>query len=328
MGESMSDSPTETDRHRRPDWLDRTRYPFDANWLDLPEGRVHYADEGEGRPVVMLHGNPTWSFLYRHLLGGLSDEYRCVVPDLLGFGLSEKPSPSSFSYRPADHARVVERLFDALDLQDAVVVGHDWGGPLGLDYATRNPDAVSEIVLMNTWMWPRERLLPRIIGRTAANPVGNTSYSGTTLSPGRQSVSPTSRVSAWTRRRTASTPRRWGRPRTASGRGRSSGNSSRRATGSPTSGTAGRLSPEPRRCSSGGRATRFRDRFSGGGRRCSRTPHGSFTTGSATSSPRRSVRTSSRRFGGSSNGTAPERRSVRARIAQFGHCYSPRFRAK
>lgn len=152
-----------------PAWLDRTRYPFESHWFDHPEGRLHYVDEGEGRPVVMLHGNPTWSFLYRHLVRGLSDDYRCIAPDLLGFGLSEKSA--AFSYRPAAHARVVERLIESLGLGDAVLVGHDWGGPLGLDYATRHPDAVAGLVVMNTWMWPR-RGLPRAIGRIVGNPVG------------------------------------------------------------------------------------------------------------------------------------------------------------
>lgn len=159
-----------TDQSEYPDWLDRSQYPFDTAVLDLPEGRLHYVDEGEGRPVLMLHGNPTWSFLYRHLVAGLSGAYRCVVPDLLGFGLSERPT--GFSSRPADHARVVERLIDALDLTDVVVVGHDWGGPIGLDYATRHPEAVTGLVMSNTWMWPRRRLRTRAISRSFDNPIG------------------------------------------------------------------------------------------------------------------------------------------------------------
>ena len=150
-------------------WLDRTRYPFESNYLNLPEGRVHYVYEGEGRPIVMLHGNPTWSFLYRHLIRGLADEYRCIAPDLLGFGLSEMPS--TFSYRPADHARVVERVIDALDLRDAVIVGHDWGGPIGLDVATRQPDAVAGLVVTNTWMWPRQDIPSQVSSRIVATPL-------------------------------------------------------------------------------------------------------------------------------------------------------------
>ena len=136
-----------TNEEEYPAWLNRARYPFNSYRLDLPDGRVHYVDEGEGRPVILLHGNPTWSFLYRHLIAGLSNEYRCTAPDLLGFDLSEKPV--DFSYRPVAHARVVERLIEALDLSGTVVVGHDWGGPLGLDYATRHPDTVAGLVAMN-----------------------------------------------------------------------------------------------------------------------------------------------------------------------------------
>lgn len=163
-----------------PSWLDRDRYPFESNWIDLPEGRVHYVDEGPGatsvRPVstrkrrredetavVFLHGNPTWSFLYRHLVRELSEAYRCVAPDLLGFGLSA--APETFTYLPANHARVVERLLESLALDEVVVVVHDWGGPLGLDYATRNPDDVAGIVAMNTWCWPRKGRLDRTTSR-------------------------------------------------------------------------------------------------------------------------------------------------------------------
>ncbi|MFC4552453.1 MULTISPECIES: alpha/beta fold hydrolase [Halorussus] len=154
----------------RPAWLDADRYPFESRWADLPAGRLHYLDEGEGRPVVLLHGNPTWSFLYRRLVAELSADYRCLAPDLLGFGLSEKPP--TFSHRPAAHARVLRRFLDSLDLDGAVVAGHDWGGPLGFDYATRRPDRVAGFVTMNTWAWPRDRLRDRVVARTVAGRPG------------------------------------------------------------------------------------------------------------------------------------------------------------
>lgn len=155
----------------RPPWLDRTSYPFESHRLDSPEGTLHVLDEGEGRPVVMLHGNPTWSFLYRHLVGGLSDEYRCIAPDLLGFGLSDRLR-SDAAGRPAAHARAVERLFEELDLRDAVILGHDWGGPIGMDVATRNPEAVAGLAMTNTWMWPRRDLFPRTFGRLVGTAAG------------------------------------------------------------------------------------------------------------------------------------------------------------
>jgi haloalkane dehalogenase len=101
---------------------------------------------------LLLHGNPTWSFLYRQLIRGLRDEYRCVALDYLGFGLSERPA--DFSYRPEDHADVVEEFIDELGLQDVVLVVQDWGGPIGLSQAIEHPENVRGLVVMNTWMWP------------------------------------------------------------------------------------------------------------------------------------------------------------------------------
>ncbi|MFC6824104.1 alpha/beta fold hydrolase [Halopelagius fulvigenes] len=154
-----------------PSWLDRTRYPFASRRFDSSDGTLHVLDEGEGRPVVMLHGNPTWSFLYRHLVGGLSDEFRCIAPDLLGFGLSDRLRDDSAG-RPAAHARTVERLFEEFELRDAVILGHDWGGPLGMDVATRNPESVAGLVMTNTWTWPRRDLFPRAFGRLVGTSAG------------------------------------------------------------------------------------------------------------------------------------------------------------
>lgn len=170
MGDPTAATPDVTPVTAYPDWLDRRRYPFDSFRIDLPEGRLHFIDEGGGRPLLLLHGNPTWSYLYRRFVRGLSDEYRCIAPDLLGFGLSE--TPSDFSYRPAAHARTLRRFVEALDLTDAVVVGHDWGGPLGADVTARYPDRVAGLVPMNTWLWPREDLVPQVSSRLAASALG------------------------------------------------------------------------------------------------------------------------------------------------------------
>jgi haloalkane dehalogenase len=158
-----------------PAWLDRTLFPFDPHYRTLPAGRVHYVDEGAGSgpTLLCLHGNPTWSFLYREVVTALSGESRVVAPDLLGFGLSDKPA--AFSYLPRDHARVVDRLVDELGLDDVVVLVHDWGGPIGLDWATRHPEQVSGVVVTNSWMWPHDssrvrrfsRLLGGALGREA-----------------------------------------------------------------------------------------------------------------------------------------------------------------
>ena len=113
-------------------------------------GRIRYVDEGEGRPIVMVHGTPTWSFLYRHLIKA-SPQHRCVAPDLLGFGLSDRPE--TVSYRPEDQARRLATLIDTLGLKDFTLIVHDFGGPIGLAYAIEHPDRVRSLVLFNTWMW-------------------------------------------------------------------------------------------------------------------------------------------------------------------------------
>jgi haloalkane dehalogenase len=134
-----------------PTWLDRAEFPFAPHWLDVGPGRLHYVDEGEGRPIVMVHGTPTWSFLYRHLIKAFLPQHRCVAPDLLGFGLSDRPETAS--YRPEDQARRLAALIDTLGLKDFTLVVHDFGGPIGLAYAIEHPDRVRSLVLFNTWMW-------------------------------------------------------------------------------------------------------------------------------------------------------------------------------
>ncbi len=144
------------------DWIDKDLYPFDSRFMDLGPGTLHYLDEGHGRPIVMLHGIPLWSFAYRHLISGLSNGYRCVAPDYFGFGLSDKPP--GWAYRIPDHAEVIEAFIDHLDLRDITVVCLDWGGPIGLTYATEHPNNVHSIVLTNTFMWPVKRILFRMFG--------------------------------------------------------------------------------------------------------------------------------------------------------------------
>lgn len=134
-----------------PAWLDRREYPFESRWLDAEGGRMHYVDEGQGAPIVMVHGTPTWSFMYRHLVKALRQRYRCLAPDHLGFGLSERPV--AWSYRPEDQARNLARFIDTLGLKDLTLVVHDFGGPLGLAYALDHPGNVRRLVIFNTWMW-------------------------------------------------------------------------------------------------------------------------------------------------------------------------------
>jgi haloalkane dehalogenase len=133
-------------------WLDRREYPFESHYLPLEVGRLHYLDEGDGAPIVMVHGNPAWSFLYRHFIKGLLPDHRCIAPDHIGFGLSDKPH--DWSYRPVDHAQNLHALIEHLGLRDITLVVQDWGGPIGLSYALNEPENVRNLVIMNTWMWP------------------------------------------------------------------------------------------------------------------------------------------------------------------------------
>jgi haloalkane dehalogenase len=100
----------------------------------------------------MLHGNPAWSFLYRKLIKRLSPHYRCIAPDYIGFGLSDKPA--DWNYLPQEHAQNLEALIEHLGLKNITLVVGDWGGPIGMQYAVTHPDNVARFIVMNTWAWP------------------------------------------------------------------------------------------------------------------------------------------------------------------------------
>ncbi|MDX1658844.1 MAG: alpha/beta fold hydrolase [Nitriliruptorales bacterium] len=136
----------------RPDWVDGTLYPFADHWRDIDGHEVHYLDVGDGPTLLLLHGNPTWSFLYRDVIARLAPGYRCVAPDYPGFGLS---TPAwNYDGAPSSHADVLEQLVVELDLRDVVLVVHDWGGPIGFAMAGRHPERFRGVVITNTWAWP------------------------------------------------------------------------------------------------------------------------------------------------------------------------------
>ncbi len=135
-------------------------YPFDSHYLSTPAGRLHYLDEGQGPVVVMLHGNPTWSFYYRHLVQALSDRFRVIVPDHLGCGLSDKPQ--SFDYSLEQHVKNLELLLDHLQVTRLSLVLHDWGGAIGMGYATRHSKRVHQLVILNTAAFRSTRIPLRI----------------------------------------------------------------------------------------------------------------------------------------------------------------------
>ena len=129
----------------------RSLYPFDSHFFDRDGLRYHYLDEGEGPPIVMVHGNPTWSFYYRGLIQSLRGRYRVLAPDHIGCGYSDKPSDAAYRYTLAERICDLEAFLDDLALEEPItLIAHDWGGMIAMGWAARHPERVARIVLMNT----------------------------------------------------------------------------------------------------------------------------------------------------------------------------------
>jgi haloalkane dehalogenase len=133
--------------------------PFQSRFVDLGGAQVHYIDEGDGPVFLGLHGNPTWSFLYRHLVRGLKDRFRCIALDYPGFGLST--APPGYGYTIAEHTRVVEGFVEQLGLENITLRVQDWGGPIGIWLATQHPEQFRTFVIGNTWAWRSAARRPR-----------------------------------------------------------------------------------------------------------------------------------------------------------------------
>lgn len=130
----------------------RHLYPFASHYLDLNGFKYHYVDEGAGEPLVMVHGNPTWSFYFRELISSFSPQYRAIVPDHIGCGLSEKPGIDAYEFELKDRVDDLEKLLDHLDLGNNItLILHDWGGMIGMAYAVRHPARIRRLVIMNTY---------------------------------------------------------------------------------------------------------------------------------------------------------------------------------
>lgn len=129
----------------------KSLYPFESHFLDRKGLNYHYIDEGQGDPVVMVHGNPSWSFYYRNLATTLKKNYRVIVPDHIGCGLSDKPDASSYLFTLKERVDDLEALLDSLDIKKNItLVVHDWGGMIGMAYASRYPDRIARLVILNT----------------------------------------------------------------------------------------------------------------------------------------------------------------------------------
>ena len=133
--------------------VDSELFPFEHYFLTSDTGaEVHYVDEGQGVVVLMLHGNPTWSFLYRKMIMRMSKHFRCIAVDYPGFGLST--APAGYDFLPGTHTAVLADFVEKLDLRDFILVMQDWGGPIGLAVAELFPERVRGMVVGNTWAWP------------------------------------------------------------------------------------------------------------------------------------------------------------------------------
>jgi haloalkane dehalogenase len=135
----------------RPHWLNEKEYPFKDHYFKTSLGDMHYVDEGQGEPIVLLHGNPGWSFEYREIIKEMSKTKRCIAPDYIGFGLSDKPA--DWDYLPIHQAELVEQFLDSLHLDNITFVMNDWGGPPAMSYAIKHPERVRKLVVCNTWFW-------------------------------------------------------------------------------------------------------------------------------------------------------------------------------
>ena len=137
-------------------------FTFKQNFFDAEDCKLHYVDEGprEAAPLLFLHGNPTWSYLWRHPIAELSAQgHRCVALDHMGFGRSFKP-PRLSAYSLRRHVDNAVALIEALDLRNITLVAHDWGGPIGLGAMVERPERLSRLVLLNTWAWELPSFLP------------------------------------------------------------------------------------------------------------------------------------------------------------------------
>ena len=135
-------------------------YPFSGRFINTQKGRIHVLDEGEGRPLVMIHGNPTWSFFYRNLILALRSTHRCIAPDHLGCGLSDKPAGGEYDL--ASHVDNLDRVLSDLGVEEFDLVVHDWGGPIGIGAALLRIQNLRRIVVMNTAAFRSSRIPFRI----------------------------------------------------------------------------------------------------------------------------------------------------------------------
>ncbi|TDO14081.1 haloalkane dehalogenase [Mycobacterium sp. BK086] len=154
----------------RPAWVDGTLFPFESRFVEIDGHSVHYVDEGSGPVLLFLHGNPTWSFVYRGVIEALRDEFRCIAVDYPGFGLSA--AAPGYRYLPTEHTQVMGAFIEALGLSRVTLVAHDWGGPIGLALVEEHPGVFDRLVLANTWAWPVSAPHVQVMSHVMGGPLG------------------------------------------------------------------------------------------------------------------------------------------------------------
>lgn len=132
-------------------WLDKTEYPFASNYFSINGNKMHYIDEGQGETILFVHGTPSWSFDYRNIIKRLKANFRCVAIDHIGFGLSDKPQ--HYDYSTINHSKTLERFVLEKELQNLTLIVHDFGSPIGLNFAIKYPEKVKNLVILNSWLW-------------------------------------------------------------------------------------------------------------------------------------------------------------------------------
>ena len=132
-------------------WLDKSEYPFTSNYFDINGTRLHYLDEGKGEVILFVHGTPSWSFDFRNTIKRLRTNFRCIAIDHIGFGLSDKPE--AYDYSTQNHSKTLERFVIEKGLQNISLVVHDFGGPIGINFAMQHPERIKRLVILNSWLW-------------------------------------------------------------------------------------------------------------------------------------------------------------------------------
>ncbi|MCP3873848.1 MAG: alpha/beta fold hydrolase [Desulfobacteraceae bacterium] len=141
-------------------------YPFESNFLNINGHDLHYIDKGNGKPVLMVHGNPTWSFYYRHLIQNLSPDFRTIVPDHIGCGFSDKPDSNSYNYTLKNRVKDLDTLINHLNINEKInLIVHDWGGMIGLAWAVDHIDRIEKVIITNTagFFLPQEKQFPFLL---------------------------------------------------------------------------------------------------------------------------------------------------------------------